>query len=509
MSDLSPILSLPYIMPAQAQKHVTHNEAIRLLDLMVQMTVADRTRSEPPATPAIGARHIVGPSPAGDWAGQAGRIALREENAWAFFAPQEGWRAQVLAEGRDVVFDGTAWIAPTDRPLRVPQLGVNAASDAVNRIAVSSAATLLTHEGAGHQVKINKFQTSDTASLLYQTNWSGRAEIGLAGADDLTVKVSADGTTFVEALQVAADTGAVRLSVGALVPDGTAALPALRFAADPDTGLRRAGTNQIGFVAGGVQRASLSATALQVDVPVTGSAVQTGSHDATAGRVARNFATGGLFGWGVAQGGSLGTAVVDANAAVVAGLYATSASTVNLPPVPAGTQVGLLEVLAGSGGDALHQRWTTNSANGNVRSWQRRSLGGVWQTWALIFNQSTVLGTVSTVAGQPTRAVIERGSNANGEFVRFADGTQICTRSGLSAAAVSTALGAVFRSGDVTWTYPAAFAAAPVVSGQAEDIDAWLTAALPGTTNVSVRLLSAVSKTAATALRVTAVGRWL
>ncbi len=508
MSDLSPILSLPYIMPSQAQKHVTHNEAIRLLDLMVQMTVADRTRSMPPDAPAIGARHIVGSSPAGDWAGQAGRIALREENAWAFFAPQEGWRAQVLAEGRDVVFDGTAWIAPTDRPLRVPQLGVNAASDAVNRLAVSAAATLLTHEGAGHQVKINKFSAADTASLLYQTNWSGRAEIGLAGGDDLTVKVSADGSTFVEALQVAADTGAVRLSVGALVPDGTAALPGIRFSADPDTGVRRAGTNQIGFVAGGVQRASLSAGTLQVDVPVTGSAVQTGSHDITAGRLARTFASGGVFGWGVAQGGSLGTALTDANGAVVSGLYATSATTLNLPPVPAGTQVGLLEVLAGSGGDALHQRWTANSANGNLRTWQRRSLGGVWQAWALIFNQSTVLGTVSTVAGQPTGAVIERGSNANGEFVRFADGTQICTRIGLSAAAVSTALGAMFRSADVGWTFPAPFALAPAVSGQAEDLDTWLTAATPGTSSVTLRLMSAISK-AATGLRVTATGRWL
>ncbi len=509
MSDQSPILSLPYIMPAQAQKHVTHNEAIRLLDLMVQMTVADRTRSVPPDAPAIGARHIVGPSPASEWAGQAGRIALREDNGWAFFAPQEGWRAQVLAEGRDVVFDGTAWVAPTDRPLRVPQVGVNAASDAINRLTVSAAATLLTHEGAGHQVKINKLQTNDTASLLYQTNWSGRAEIGLAGGDDLTVKVSADGSTFVEALQVAAGTGAVRLSVGALVPDGTAALPALRFAADPDTGLRRAGSDQIGLVTGGVQRASLGAAAFQVDVPLTGTAVQTGSHDATAGRVLRNFATGGAFGWGVAQGGTLGTAVGDANGAVVAGLYATSASTLNLPPVSAGTQVGLLEVLTGSGGDALHQRWTANSANGNVRCWQRRSLGGVWQGWALIFNQSTVLGTVSTVAGQPTGAVIERGSNANGEFVRFADGTQVCTRTGLSVAAVSTALGAMFRSADMVWTFPAAFAVAPVVSGQADDADAWMTAAGPGTGTVTLRVLSAVSKAAATGLRATAVGRWL
>lgn len=44
-----------------------------------------------------------------------------------------------------------------------------------------------------------------------------------------------------------------------------------------------------------------------------------------------------------------------------------------------------------------------------------------------IFHQGSVLGPVSQAAGMPTGAVIERGSNANGEFVRFADGTQICT----------------------------------------------------------------------------------
>jgi len=44
-----------------------------------------------------------------------------------------------------------------------------------------------------------------------------------------------------------------------------------------------------------------------------------------------------------------------------------------------------------------------------------------------MFNQGNILGTVSESSGVPTGAIIERGSNANGEFVKFADGTQICT----------------------------------------------------------------------------------
>lgn len=60
--------------------------------------------------------------------------------------------------------------------------------------------------------------------------------------------------------------------------------------------------------------------------------------------------------------------------------------------------------------------------------------------------------------------VVERGSNANGEYVRFADGTQICTRNGLSSAVTFAATGSIFQSGALTWTYPASFAAAPSVS---------------------------------------------
>lgn len=56
-----------------------------------------------------------------------------------------------------------------------------------------------------------------------------------------------------------------------------------------------------------------------------------------------------------------------------------------------------------------------------------------------------VVGTVAQVGGIPTGQVVERGSNANGEYVRFADGTQICTFRGFSGV----------NSG--TWTYPAAF----------------------------------------------------
>ncbi len=359
MSDSSAILSLPYILPAQAQKHVTHNEALRHLDLVVQLVVTDRDRGTPPADPAGGARHIVGAGASGAWAGREGEIALwSAAEGWLFTPPLTGWRAWVAAEETLAVYDGTGWRGLHD------VLGVNAVADEINRLAVAAEASLFSHEGAGHQVKVNKAAAGDTASLLFQTGWSGRAEIGTAGSDAFAIKVSDDGITWRTV-----------------------------FEADPATGL------------------------------VTGEAVQQGATDTTAGRLMRAD-----YGYGP----------------------------------------------------------------GNVT------------------------GTVSQSGGVPTGAVIESGSNADGNYVRFADGTQLC-RFDLPVSYVDGA-----RIG-ATWTFPAVFADSPVVSALvdssslsvtpgADSLGAIMTSPL-GATGASLRLYRAagranfVSGDSAT-LQVTATGRW-
>jgi hypothetical protein len=208
MPDNSPILNLPYILPAQAQKHVTHNEAIRLLDIIVQLAVESRTLTVPPATQDVGDRHIVAAGATGVWDGKANQIAVWSETGWIYVVPLAGWQAHVTAEAVDVTFDGTAWNT-LGLPSQLPLLGLNAAASATNRLTAAAAATLLTHDGAGHQVKVNKAAAGDTASVLFQTGFSGRAEMGLAGNDDFSVKVSADGTAFATAFVVEATTGMV------------------------------------------------------------------------------------------------------------------------------------------------------------------------------------------------------------------------------------------------------------------------------------------------------------
>lgn len=199
MPDTSPILSLPYIMPAQAQKHVTHNESIQLLDRLVQLTVISRGISTPPASPSVGDCYVVGTGASGGWAAQDGAITVWQGAAWAFTPAKAGWRAYALDEAASITFDGADW-GSSQILQNLTGLGINTTSDSGNPLAVAGDATLLSHGGAGHQLKINKASAPDTASLLFQDNWSGRAEMGLAGTDSFSIKVSADGASFNTAL---------------------------------------------------------------------------------------------------------------------------------------------------------------------------------------------------------------------------------------------------------------------------------------------------------------------
>jgi hypothetical protein len=107
--DASSNLGLPFIVAAQAQKHITHNEALRALDAIVHLMVLDKDLASPPGSPAEGARYIVASSPSGAWSGQAGNIAAYQDGAWAFYAPREGWLAWAADEDKLYVWTGSAW----------------------------------------------------------------------------------------------------------------------------------------------------------------------------------------------------------------------------------------------------------------------------------------------------------------------------------------------------------------------------------------------------------------
>ena len=215
LMDTTPNLDLPYIMGAQAQKHVTHNEAIRKLDALVQLTILDRDLTTPPAAPADGDRYIVAAGASGAWAGQDGEVAAFQDGAWAFYPPAEGWLAWLADETALIAWDGSAWVAVGSASINpAPLVGVNTTADTTNRLAAKSDAVLFSHDdvtpGTGDQRTIlNKAAAEKTASFLFQSNWSGRAEVGLTGNDDFSFKVSPDDGTWHEALVLKRDGSAI------------------------------------------------------------------------------------------------------------------------------------------------------------------------------------------------------------------------------------------------------------------------------------------------------------
>ncbi len=222
--DMTTRLGLPFILPSQAQKHVTHNEALLGLDALVQIGVISRSAGTPPVSPIEGDCYIVAAAATGPWEGHEGELAQFEGGAWIFRAPREGWIAWVADESSTFVFRQGTWASLFDLTIQsiaslqnLDTLGVNATAETTNRLTVASPASLLTHEGAGHRLAINKASAADTASLLFQDGWSGRAECGLAGGDDFSLKVSADGSSWKEAMRANRTSGVVDFPFGATV----------------------------------------------------------------------------------------------------------------------------------------------------------------------------------------------------------------------------------------------------------------------------------------------------
>jgi flagellin-like hook-associated protein FlgL len=368
MSETTHLL-LPYLAAAQAQKHVTHNEALRLLDAMVQLAVLDRTRTAPPASPADGDRHVVASGASGLWAGWDLNVAYWVDGAWTRLVPRPGWLAWIAAEGIFVSWTGYAWQAlgapenvsdavfslvndadPTKRALfnlsglstgttrtftlpntsselailagtqtfsgnktfsgtltasgatvtigtatgtstyglgtgatvsgstktvnlgtggasgsntvvnigsatggaggttvintptvtfanavtqvgmpqanlTAQQLGLGwATADAYNRFSINTPAMLFNNAGNGIEATFNKNTPADDAAFAFKTGFSARALIGLLGSDDFSFKVSPDGGTYHDAIQIDRNTGQVELPKATVLP-GLAAVP--------------------------------------------------------------------------------------------------------------------------------------------------------------------------------------------------------------------------------------------------------------------------------------------
>ncbi|XDA98272.1 DUF2793 domain-containing protein [Sulfitobacter sp. LCG007] len=214
MADNSLNLSMPYIQPSQAQKHVTHNEAIRLLDILVQLAVVSDETTSPPASPSSGSRYIVADGALGAWAGQDGKVAVYDAGAWIYHAPRTGWRAWVQDRQMLAVFDGNEWIDIDEgqfQDLDSFGLGMTSLPGAPFSAKLNAAlwtALYAADGGNGSLVQtLNREDVSADAGLVFQTDFDTRAILGLFGSSRMRLATTPDGSTFRDAISIDVSTG--------------------------------------------------------------------------------------------------------------------------------------------------------------------------------------------------------------------------------------------------------------------------------------------------------------
>jgi hypothetical protein len=132
-----------------------------------------------------------------------------------------------------------------------------------------------------------------------------------------------------------------------------------------------------------------------------------------------------------------------------------------------------------------------------------------------LFLRDEIVGTVSTsLAGVPTGAIIESGSNSNGYYIKYADGTMICWFNiETTSQSIDNAYGSLYQ-GSYGWVFPVAFAEPPTVS---PGIAKWGTSASwgaignpPTITSTTIRLLDVSSRASGTTTYIAgqAIGKW-
>ncbi|QIR84700.1 DUF2793 domain-containing protein [Paracoccus sp. AK26] len=102
-------LQLPLLQPAQAQKHVTVNEALMRLDGLTNAVLESTVVASPPAAVIDGQCWWVPQGATGAWSGKGGRIAVGSNGGWVYVAPARGMRAFVADRGVEAIFDGQGW----------------------------------------------------------------------------------------------------------------------------------------------------------------------------------------------------------------------------------------------------------------------------------------------------------------------------------------------------------------------------------------------------------------
>lgn len=232
---MTPNFSIPVLAAAQDQKHVTVNEAFRVVDTAMNLTVIRADFTDPPGSPSEGDKYIPAAPAGGTWVGREGEVAAFINAEWVFFTPAKGWRAYDQSTDTLLLWDGTAWTSllgsAGDGTAAAPaysftsdpatgmylnasgQLGLSAAGAerllvTASQVVSSTGSVLADNAGSDSTVTVNKNATGDDAGFTFQRAFTTVAQLGALGDDDFSIKV---GTSFTTALRIDASTAAVSL----------------------------------------------------------------------------------------------------------------------------------------------------------------------------------------------------------------------------------------------------------------------------------------------------------
>lgn len=129
-----------------------------------------------------------------------------------------------------------------------------------------------------------------------------------------------------------------------------------------------------------------------------------------------------------------------------------------------------------------------------------------------LYQKTEVLG--ESINSLAAKVIAESGSNANGNYIKFEDGTMICSASLLLSDVEHTiASGSIFMNSEVIWTYPASFISSASVSGSCTNLaygKGWLSFfATNSTTQAKYSIMSSMSGTTPSVrVSLIAIGRW-
>lgn len=184
-----------------------------------------RTTAAQPSDPDEGDLYILPSGATGavwdDWS--AGDLVRAESGGWVRVPVPVGAVALVQDREELIVREAGGWnpLIRRGQHQNLTRLGLNTEADAANPFAAKVNKALWTARpeadgGDGDlRITLNKDTPTDVLSLLFQSGYGGRAELGLIGDDDLVLKVSADGVDWSEAFRIDAEDGRAWFARGA------------------------------------------------------------------------------------------------------------------------------------------------------------------------------------------------------------------------------------------------------------------------------------------------------